>query len=35
MGIPFETQKSFNGCINKLPLKFDFYLPKNNVVIEY
>lgn len=33
--IPFETQKTFEGCKNKLLLKFDFYLPTYNTVIEY
>lgn len=32
--IPFETQKRFNGCRNKKPLPFDFYLPKQNLCIE-
>lgn len=34
LGIEFETQKSFVDCNNVLPLKFDFYLPKMNIVIE-
>ena len=33
--IRFETQKTFEGCKNILPLKFDFYLPNYNVVIEF
>lgn len=33
--ISYEQQKTFNGCRNKLPLPFDFYLPEYNVCIEY
>jgi hypothetical protein len=33
--ILYEFQKSFNGCVNKLPLRFDFYIPKYNICIEY
>ena len=33
--IKFETQKSFSDCKNKLPLSFDFYLPNENMLIEY
>lgn len=33
--IELITQKTFNGCKNILPLKFDFYLPKYNMCIEY
>ncbi len=33
--IKFEQQKVFNGCIYKNELKFDFYLPKYNLCIEY
>jgi len=33
--IKFEEQKSFEGCRNKLPLSFDFYLPDHNMCIEY
>lgn len=33
--IQFECQKSFNDCINKRHLKFDFYLSLNNTCIEY
>lgn len=32
--IKFEMQKSFEGCKDILPLKFDFYLPEMNIVIE-
>lgn len=34
-GLKFERQKSFPGCRNKHPLKFDFYLPDMNLCIEY
>lgn len=34
--IDFEIQKGFDGCIGcKYPLKFDFWLPEKNIVIEY
>lgn len=34
--IPYETQKEFPGLIGKYkPLRFDFYLPKHNICIEY
>lgn len=33
--ITYEIQKSFDDCINKNVLKFDFYLPKLNICIEY
>ncbi len=33
--IQFENQKTFPNCKNKLPLPFDFYLPKHNICIEY
>ena len=33
--ISFTTQKSFDGCIFKKKLKFDFYLPEYNLCIEY
>lgn len=33
-GIEFEEQKRFNDCRYKLPLPFDFYLPKYNICIE-
>lgn len=35
LNIPFETQKSFEGLVNKKKLSYDFYLPTLNVVIEY
>lgn len=34
-GILFERQKSFEGCVFKRKLKFDFYLPEQNLCIEY
>jgi len=33
--IEYKKQYSFNGCKNKRLLKFDFYLPKHNVCVEY
>ena len=33
--ILFEEQKRFVGCRNKQPLPFDFYLPIQNVCIEF
>lgn len=33
--INYETQKCFENCKNILPLKFDFYLPDFNILIEY
>ena len=33
--IKYETQKTFDGCINKKQLKFDFYLPDYNTCIEF
>jgi very-short-patch-repair endonuclease len=35
LNIEFIEQTSFDGCKNKLPLRFDFYLPKHNIIIEY
>lgn len=32
--IEYEKQYSFSDCKDKLPLRFDFYLPYNNVCIE-
>jgi hypothetical protein len=31
----FISQKRFDGCRNKIPLRFDFYLPDKNICIEY
>lgn len=33
--IEFNSQKMFEGCKNKRRLKFDFYLPKLNICIEF
>ncbi len=33
--IVFEEQKKFSDCKNKRELPFDFYLPENNLLIEY
>jgi hypothetical protein len=33
--ILFEEQKTFENCRNKRKLRFDFYLPKSNTLIEY
>ena len=33
--IEFEEQKKFEGCEYKRQLKFDFYLPKHNLCIEF
>ena len=33
--IDFKTQYTFNDCINELKLKFDFYLPNYNTIIEF
>ena len=33
--IKYETQKTFKGCRNKISLRFDFYLPMYNILIEY
>lgn len=33
--INYETQKKFKDCKNKLPLRFDFYLPDYNTCIEF
>ena len=34
-GIKYESQYIFLDCRNILPLKFDFYLPNNNMCIEF
>ena len=34
-GILFESEKKFPECKHKLPLPFDFYLPRHNLLIEY
>lgn len=33
--IVFEEQKQFNNCKNQLPLRFDFYLPTKNILVEF
>ncbi|MDC1342437.1 DUF723 domain-containing protein [Flavobacteriaceae bacterium] len=33
--IPYETQKKFSGLKKIISLRFDFYLPNQNCVIEY
>ena len=33
--IEFIKEKIFNNCKNKLPLRFDYYLPKYKLLIEY
>jgi very-short-patch-repair endonuclease len=33
--INFEQQKKFNNCKYKRLLSFDFYLPEQNILIEY
>lgn len=33
--VEYEQQKKFSDCCDKRPLPFDFYLPKQNAVIEY
>lgn len=35
LGIEFEIEKSFPTCKDKLVLRFDFYLPEYNMLIEY
>ena len=34
IGVEYETEKTFLKCKNKRNLRFDFYLPKYNLVIE-
>lgn len=31
----YEREKTFDGCINKKKLRFDFYIPDKNICIEY
>jgi very-short-patch-repair endonuclease len=33
--IEYEKQKTFIGCKNRRSLRYDFYLPNQNVLIEY
>ena len=35
VGISYFTQQTFNGCIFKSKLYFDFYLPHHRICIEY
>lgn len=35
LNISFVKQKTFDGCKNMFLLKFDFYIPKLNICIEY
>lgn len=35
LGVKFQREKTFEGCRNKLLLRFDFWLPKQNLIIEY
>lgn len=33
--ITFETEKRFSSCKYKIPMPFDFYIPKKKILIEY
>jgi len=33
--INFEREKTFDGCVDKNRLRFDFYLPNYNILIEF
>lgn len=33
--VEYEIQKTFEGCKNKKPLRFDFYIPQEKLAIEY
>lgn len=33
--IDYEKEKTFDDCRDTLPLPFDFYIPKNNLLIEF
>ena len=33
--IKYEKQKTFDGCKNRRKLRYDFYLPNQNMLIEY
>lgn len=35
LGIPYEQEKRFEGCVNKRTLAFDFFLPSLGVLLEY
>lgn len=34
-GIEYESECMLEGCLYKRPLRFDFYIPKLNMAIEY
>lgn len=34
-GIQYIKQKTFDGCNDRMPLRFDFYLPEYNILIEF
>lgn len=34
-GMQYEKQKMFDGCVDLLPLRFDFFVPAINLVIEF
>ncbi len=33
--IKFQQQKTFKDCVDKIQLRFDFYLPNHNILIEF
>ena len=33
--INYKREKTFDGCVNKKKLRFDFYIPEKNICIEY
>lgn len=35
LNLKFTEEQIFEGCKNKLPLPFDFYLPEHNICIEF
>lgn len=35
LGVTYITQQTFDDCVYRRPLKFDFYLPEYNTIIEY
>jgi len=35
IGVEFSREKKFPSCRIKLPMKFDFYIPSLNILIEY
>lgn len=34
-GISFERQKTFKGLVYEKPLRYDFYIPEHNILIEF